>query len=486
MKQQEVLTVFERSRQGRVSYKAPELDVPAAPLPEDLSRQDVLDLPQLSESEVVRHYTNLSVKNHHIDRDLYPLGSCTMKYNPKVNEQIAQMPGFAKIHPHQDPQQVQGALEVMVRLKEVLAEITGMDEVSLQPAAGAHGELLGMMVTRQCHLARGQKDRRRVLIPDSAHGTNPASATLVGFTVESVSTEANGKLRIEKLKEKLGDDLAALMITNPNTLGLFEPRIDEISELVHEAGGLMYMDGANMNAIMGQSRPGDMGFDMVHLNLHKTFSTPHGGGGPGCGPLCVVEELEPFLPYPRALRGPQGFVWQLAPQDGGVHQRIHGSYGNFLVMVRALAYILRNGGNGLKRASEMAVLNANYLKALLADALPIDYPEGTLHEFVASGRGLKSSGLHTLDLAKRLLDYGYHSPTIYFPLVVEEALMIEPTETETKDTMDAFAAALLSILEEARENPQLLRDAPVSTPVRRLDETRANRVPQVCWGGSCD
>ncbi len=486
MKQEEVLTIFERSRAGRLSYLAPELDVPEVSLPENLQRREALDFPHLSESEVVRHYTNLSVKNFHIDRNLYPLGSCTMKYNPKVNEQIAGMAGFAKIHPLQDASQVQGALEVMVRLKELLAEITGMDAVSLQPAAGAHGELLGMMVTRQYHLSRGEQKRKRVLIPDSAHGTNPASATLVGFTVESVSTESDGKLRIERLKEKLGDDLAALMITNPNTLGLFETRIAEISELVHAAGGLMYMDGANMNAIMGKSRPGDMGFDLVHLNLHKTFSTPHGGGGPGCGPLCVVKKLAPFLPYPRAKRGSDGYSWLAEPEEGGVHQRIHGSYGNFLVMVRALAYILRNGGNGLSRASEMAVLNANYLKARLKDALTIDYPEGTLHEFVASGRGLRPLGLHTLDLAKRLLDYGYHAPTIYFPLVVEEALMIEPTETETKDTMDAFADAILSILQEARENPQLLRDAPLTTPVRRLDETKANRAPQVCWGGRCD
>ena len=485
MSEREILTVFERSRVGRPGYAAPELDVPEVSLPKSLRRGESPDLPELSESEVVRHYTNLSVKNHHIDRDFYPLGSCTMKYNPKVNEQLASLEGFSSLHPFQDESQVQGALEVMVLLEEMLAEITGMNAVSLQPAAGAHGELLGMMVTRQYHLARRDAKRRRVLIPDSAHGTNPASATLVGFTTQAVKTGEDGRLDVEALKELLDDDVAALMITNPNTLGIFESRISEIAEAVHAAGGLLYMDGANMNAIMGHVRPGDMGFDLVHLNLHKTFSTPHGGGGPGCGPLCVRERLQPYLPYPRPVRKGNAYSWQLHPAAGEVEQRIHGSYGNFGIMVRALAYILRNGADGLRRASDMAVLNANYLKSRLEGVYPIDYSKGTLHEFVASGRELKTQGLHTLDLAKRLLDLGYHAPTIYFPLVVEEALMIEPTETETKETLDAFAEAMIQIRREADENPDLLREAPVSTPVGRLDETKANRSPVLCWGGNC-
>ncbi len=486
MSQREVLTIFERSRKGRPGYLPPALDVPEWELPAGLGRSTPADLPEVSESEVVRHYTNLSVKNHHLDRDFYPLGSCTMKHNPKVNEQLAALDGFTSLHPLQDVSQVQGALEVMVELEEHLAAITGMDAVSLQPAAGAHGELLGMMVTRQYHLARGDAHRTRVLIPDSAHGTNPASATLVGFTAESIRTAPDGRLDVDALKESLGDDVAALMITNPNTLGIFESRIVEIAEAVHEAGGLLYMDGANMNAILGHARPGDMGFDLVHLNLHKTFGTPHGGGGPGSGPLCVVQRLEPYLPYPRPVREGDGFTWRLHPPEGIFEQRIHGTYGNFLVLVKALAYILRNGADGLRRISDMAVLNANYLKVRLQDVFPVDYPDGTLHEFVASGRELKEKGLHTLDVAKRLLDLGYHAPTIYFPLVVDEAMMIEPTETETLETLDAFAEAMIQIRREADEDPERLREAPVTTPVRRLDETRANRAPVVCWGGHCD
>jgi len=485
MNEREVLTIFERSRPGRPGYRPPELDVPEVSLPEELLRRTAPDPPEVSESEVVRHYTNLSVKNHHLDRDFYPLGSCTMKHNPKVNEQLAQLEGFTALHPLQECEQVQGALEVMVELQELLGAITGMDAVSLQPAAGAHGELLGMMVTRQYHLDRGETQRRRVLIPDSAHGTNPASATLVGFTTQSVPTAKDGRLDVEALKEVLSDDVAALMITNPNTLGIFESRIAEIADAVHAAGGLLYMDGANMNAILGRVRPGDMGFDLVHLNLHKTFSTPHGGGGPGSGPLCVVEKLEPYLPYPRPVREGGSFGWKRHPSEGGVEQRIHGTYGNFGILVRALVYILRNGAEGLRRISDMAVLNANYLKWRLKDVYPVDYPDGTLHEFVASGRELKEKGLHTLDVAKRLLDLGYHAPTIYFPLVVDEALMIEPTETETLETLDAFADAMIQIRREADEQPELLHEAPVNTPVRRLDETRANRSPVVCWGGHC-
>jgi glycine dehydrogenase subunit 2 len=373
----------------------------------------------------------------------------------------------------------------MVELEEALAEITGMSAVSLQPAAGAHGELLGMMVARQFHLANGDGHRNRVLIPDSAHGTNPASAALVGFATTSVKTGDDGCLDIPDLQKKLGADVVGLMLTNPNTLGLFERGIEEIAALVHASGGLMYMDGANMNAILGQCRPGDMGFDMVHLNLHKTFSTPHGGGGPGCGPLCVVDRLQPYLPYPRPVRDGERYAWLDAPKDGTVHQRIHGTFGNFGMMVRALAYILRNGGDGLARVGEMAVLNANYLKVKLQGAYPIDHSEGTLHEFVASGREFKKHGVRTLDIAKRLLDLGYHAPTIYFPLVVDEALMIEPTETESMQTLDAFAEAMLQIKREAQEDPEILKQAPTTTPVRRLDETKANRQPMVCWGGHC-
>ncbi len=480
-----VKTVFELSEPGRPGYAAPEIEVEATELPLELRRSEEADLPELSENEVVRHYTRLSDKNYHIDRGFYPLGSCTMKYNPKVNDALASLPGFSELHPHQAPTQVQGALRLMVELEEALGEITGMAAVSLQPAAGAHGELLGMMLARQDHRANGGGQRKRVLIPDSAHGTNPASAALMGFGTDSVKTGPDGRLDIEDLKTKLGPDVVGLMLTNPNTLGIFESGIEEIAELIHGCGGLMYMDGANMNAILGQTRPGDMGFDMVHLNLHKTFSTPHGGGGPGCGPLCVVDRLEPYLPYPRPVREGEGYAWREAPLDGTVHQRIHGTFGNFGMMVRALAYILRNGGDGLARVGEMAVLNANYLKVLLKDAYPIDHAEGTLHEFVASGREFKAHGVRTLDIAKRLLDLGYHAPTIYFPLVVDEALMIEPTETETKQTLEAFAATMLQIKREAEEDPEILKRAPTTTPVKRLDETKANRQPMVCWGGHC-
>jgi glycine dehydrogenase subunit 2 len=480
-------SLFSKGSRGRRALTMPRWDGEAVDtdLPADALRAEPADLPDLSEPEVMRHFTLLSNLNHHIERGLYPLGSCTMKYNPRVNEQVAAMPGFAALHPAQDASDMQGLLTALRLLEDSLCEVTGFDACSLIPAAGAQGEYMGMMVIRKLHEANGDHDRTEILIPDSAHGTNPASVVIMGMTPRTIKSRADGRIDLENLREACGPKTAGIMITNPNTLGLFETDIVEIAEVVHAAGGRLYMDGANMNAIMGRARPGDMGFDVVHLNLHKTFSTPHGGGGPGAGPICVTAELEPFLPGPRIVEDDGFFTFDRVPGPDDVG--IHAWMGNVGVCLRALSYILRNGGDGLARVSDMAVLNANYLLARLKDILPVDHPDGCLHEFVASGTSWKDRfGIRTMDIAKRLLDFGVHAPTIYFPLIVDEAFMVEPTECETRESLDHFVAAVEQIKREAEENPELLRTAPHATPVGRLDEARAARQPDLRWLGPCN
>jgi glycine cleavage system P protein (glycine dehydrogenase) subunit 2 len=494
-----VLTIFEKSREGRRAFVPPELDVPEVPvselLPADAIRREPPALPEISEPEIVRHYNGLSKKNFDLDTGFYPLGSCTMKHNPKLHERAAALPGFARLHPLQDPEFAQGALELMWRLQQQLAELAGLPHVSLQPSAGSHGELTGLALTRAYHADRGE-ERAKVLIPDTAHGSNPASVTMSGYQAVKVGTADDGGVDLDDLRAKAGDDVACLMLTNPNTLGLFDRNIEEIARIVHDAGATLYYDGANLNAVMGVSRPGDMGFDIVHFNLHKTFTQPHGGGGPGAGPIAVSERIEPFLPRPQVVRrqgsGSNGHggepFYDLdfdRPKSIG---RLRGFQGNFGVFVRSYAYICSVGGDGLKDVSEAAVLNANYLRARLAgegigEYLPIAFDRLCMHEFVLSARGARDQlGIRTLDIAKRLLDHGFHPPTVYFPLLVEEALMIEPTETETKETLDAFADAIREILEEAKEDPEVARNAPYTTPVRRLDEATAARKPVVRQG----
>ncbi|HZG56566.1 aminomethyl-transferring glycine dehydrogenase subunit GcvPB [Paenibacillus sp.] len=477
--EQEMPLIFERSAPGRIAYSLPACDVPETPLdellPAALLRPAPPALPELYEVDVVRHYTALSRRNFGVDNGFYPLGSCTMKYNPKLNEDVARLPGFARIHPYQPESSIQGALELLYSLQNFLAAITGMDRVTLQPAAGAHGEFTGLMLIRAYHESRGET-RTKVLVPDSSHGTNPASATAAGYETITVPSNARGLVDLDALRAAVGPDTAALMLTNPNTLGLFEEQIEEIARIVHDAGGLLYYDGANSNAILGIARPGDMGFDVVHLNLHKTMSTPHGGGGPGAGPVGVKAKLIPFLPTPTIERRADGSYCFDNDRPATIG-RVKGYYGNFGILARAYAYIRTLGPDGLRRVSELAVLNANYLLRRLAPAFEVPYDRICKHEFVLSGKPLKPYGVRTLDVAKRLLDYGYHPPTIYFPLNVEECLMIEPTETESKETLDAFADALLRIVEEAKTNPELVKNAPYTTAVRRLDEATAARKP---------
>jgi glycine dehydrogenase subunit 2 len=467
--------LFEHSVPGRKGYSLPALDVPQAQLADDLCRDQIAGFPELSEVDVVRHFTRLSSWNYGVDSGFYPLGSCTMKYNPKVNEVAARLPGLAGVHPATPPQLAQGILKLICSLQDSLAEVAGFDSVSVQPAAGAQGEMTGMLVIRAWHEARGSK-RRKVLIPDTAHGTNPASATLAGYEVVPIASQ--GVLTLEEVTAHMNDEVAALMVTNPNTLGLFESNIVEICKLVHERGGLVYCDGANLNALMGIARPGDMGIDVMHFNLHKTFSTPHGGGGPGSGPVGVSAALAPFLPGPRVVRGADGY--RLDDGDERSIGRLLAFHGNVGVMVRAYAYIRSMGGDGLKRATEMAVLNANYVRARLEGTFDLPHPDRSLHEVVFSDRKL-GGGCHTLDLAKRLIDYGYHPPTIYFPLVVKGAIMIEPTESESQEVLDEFCDAMLAIAAEADENPDTLHHAPVRSRVRRLDETSAARKPVLKW-----
>jgi glycine dehydrogenase subunit 2 len=478
--------LFERSRAGRDGYSLPRLDVPpvqpADLLPAEALREDLPGLPELSEIDVVRHFTRLSTWNAAVDLALYPLGSCTMKYNPKINEKLARLPGFACAHPLQPVALMQGFLQLCHELERHLAEISGMDRVSLQPAAGAQGELAGIMMIRAYHEQRGER-RTRVLVPDSAHGTNPASAALNGYEVVSVPSGEDGLLHPEAVARAMTRDVAGLMITNPSTLGLFEEHMAAIAEIVHARGGLVYGDGANLNALLGVARPGDLGIDVLHFNLHKTFSTPHGGGGPGAGPVGVKNLLAPYLPVPmvRKLGGTEGEGYTLDYDFPHSIGRLHGNHGNTGMLVRAYAYLRSLGPDGLRRCAEMAVLNANYLLARLRAAYHLPYPGPVMHECVLSDRNFHDVGITTLDVAKRLIDYGYHPPTIYFPLVVHGAIMIEPTESESLEGLDRFVDAMLAIAEEARQDPELLRTAPHHTRRTRLDETRAARQPVLRW-----
>jgi glycine dehydrogenase subunit 2 len=475
-------TIADRSSPGRRASTFPPLDVPAAEVPEEHRRGQRPRLPEVAEVDLVRHYTMLSQLNYGIDTGPYPLGSCTMKHNPKVAESVATLPGFQRAHPLQPDGTVQGTLELLWRLERALCEITGMARATLQPPAGACGEMTGLLIMRAFHEEAGAA-RTRVLIPDSAHGTNPASVRLAGFEAVSVASDDRGLVDVEPLRGLVDDRVAGLMLTNPNTLGLFEERIEEITGLLHDAGALVYYDGANLNAIMGKVRPGDMGFDIVHINTHKTFATPHGGGGPGAGPVGVAEHLVDYLPAPIVERSDDGsFRWDRdRPRSIG---RLHGFHGNVGVLVRAYAYVLAHGGDGLTEISELAALNANYLAARLAPAFPLAYPSTPpMHEFVATAAPLeKETGIRAMDVAKRVIDLGYHPSTVYFPLVVDEAMMIEPTETESKQSLDGLADAFLRAAEEARADPETLRQAPVTTPVRRLDEARAARRLKIRWG----
>ena len=473
--------IFELSQPGRCGYSLPEnrWEETCEGLPAALRRGGEARLPEVSELDVVRHYTNLSNMNFGVDTGFYPLGSCTMKYNPKINEEIASMPGFACLHPLQPEQTAQGALQLYNDLGKALSAITGMAEFTLNPFAGAHGELTGLMIMRQYHLQRGDLKRTRVIVPDSAHGTNPASAAVCGLEVVVVKSKADGTIDTDELAALLDDTIAGIMMTNPNTLGLFEKEILKIAEMVHGCGGLLYYDGANFNPLLGKVRPGDMGFDILHLNLHKTFSTPHGGGGPGSGPVGVAARLAELLPYPRVTF--DGSRYHVVGDNGKSAGRVSGFAGNFTVLLKACAYILSLGKQNIKLAGALATLNANYIKESLKDCykLPID----TLckHEFVFDGLADKSTGITTLDVAKRLLDYGFHAPTVYFPLLFHQSIMIEPTETESKETLDAFIAVMRKIAEEAVSEPDTLREAPHSTPVRRLDETTAAKNPVLTY-----
>jgi glycine dehydrogenase subunit 2 len=487
------VTIYERSRPGRRAFTPPPLDVPERPLdellPDRFRRTEEPKLPEVAEPEIVRHYNRISKRNFDLDTGFYPLGSCTMKHNPKLHERVAALAGFARLHPAQDPARAQGALELMWELQQALAEIAGLPHVSLQPSAGSHGELAGVLLTRAYHADRGE-ERTKVLTPDTAHGTNPATVTMAGCQVVKVATDADGGVDLDDLRAKADTDVACLMLTNPNTLGLFDRNIAEITRIVKGVGATTYYDGANLNAVMGISRPGDMGFDIVHFNLHKSFTQPHGGGGPGAGPIAVSDRIEPFLPRPQIVRreasgNGSAPVFDLDHDRPRSIGRLRGFQGNFGVFVRSYAYIRSLGSDGLREVSEVAVLNANYLLARLreqgvAEYLPVAYDRLCMHEFVLSGAIMKRElGIKTLDLAKRMLDFGYHPPTVYFPLLVDEALLVEPTETETKETLDAFADAIAEILREAAEDPAIARDAPYSTPVRRLDEAGAAKRPVI-------
>ncbi len=471
--------LIEISKEGRFAYSLPPLDIYEDEnlIPDNFKRTINPKLPMVSEVDVVRHFTLLSNKNFGVDTGFYPLGSCTMKYNPKLNEDIASIEEFTNIHPYQNEKTVQGSLNVMYDFSNMLKEITGMDEITLQPSAGSHGELTGLMLIKAYHENSGDFKRNKIIVPDSAHGTNPASANLCGCNIVQIKSDEYGCVDIEALKEVLDDTVCALMLTNPSTLGIFEKNITEIADLVHEAGGLLYYDGANMNAIMGISRPSDMGFDLVHLNLHKTFSTPHGGGGPGSGPVGVKKELIPFLPVPIIEKNENGYSLNYNKEHS--IGKIKNFYGNFGVILKAYSYILTMGSDGLKLASEMAVLNANYLKEKLKKYYTLPFDTVCKHEFVLSGK--KLGEVTTMDVAKRLLDYGYHPPTVYFPLIVDSAIMIEPTETEGLETLDSFIDAMIKISEEIKDNPEILISAPHNTQVGRLDETRAAKKQILKW-----
>ncbi len=475
--------VFEKSVAGRGSWSLPGTEVPEVPLeemiPEKMTRKK-LCLPELTEGAIMRHYLRLSQLNYCVDSGFYPLGSCTMKYNPRLGEDVSRLPGFTGVHPLMPDRLVQGTLEMLASMQDILCQVTGMAAASLQPVAGAQGELVGLLIMRAWHEQKGQR-RRKLVVPDSSHGTNPASSAMAGFEMVKIPSDSRGLVHLAALEAVADQDLAGLMLTNPNTLGLFEEEIVKISEIVHGAGGLLYYDGANLNAIMGVARPADMGFDVVHINLHKTFATPHGGGGPGSGPVCVTSDLAPFLPLPVVEPGQDGsyrLAWD-RPQSIGKVSAFHGNIG---IVLRAYSYVLSLGGEGLKEVSRDAVLNARYLSHLLTGGeyeFPYDAP--CMHEFVMSAVRLKQHGVKAMDVAKRLLDKGFHAPTVYFPLIVEEAMLIEPTETEDREILEAFAGALNEIAGEAAENPELVKAAPCTTPVRRLDETTASRKPDICW-----
>ena len=472
-------TLFDQSRPRRRGARPPEPDSSLPQTADCIGENDLrpepCSLPELSEASVVRHYTRLSSLNMSIDTNFYPLGSCTMKYNPRINEVVAANPGFSQVHPLCGAEEIQGYLELFFRLEEMLAEISGLPHISLQPAAGAHGELTALMMIKARCRERGELDRDVVLIPDSAHGTNPSSCTIAGFKTRNIDSGEAGTIDLDNLREAIGPDVAAMMITNPNTLGIFENGIGEISALLHEAGALLYMDGANMNAIMGITRPGDFGVDVMHYNLHKTMSTPHGGGGPGAGPIGVTDELEPYLPVPRIVRSEDGF--ELCSDRPLSIGKVRTFFGNSGILVRAYAYLRAHGPAELRGVSEHAVLNANYIRHRLEGAYHLPYDTPCMHEVVFTAKKQKPSGIRALDIAKRLIDMGYHPPTIYFPLVVHEALMIEPTETETRETLDEFCDAMLQIAREAEENPEILKAAPVNQPVKRLDEVNAVKSP---------
>ncbi len=471
--------IFEISKEGRRGFIPPKMDVKPYKIESKYTRKNAPKLPEVTEGDVVRHYTNLSRLNYAVDTGFYPLGSCTMKYNPKLNERVASLSGFSEIHPYQDSKTVQGALKLMYDLGESLKKITGMDAMTLQPAAGAHGEYTGIAIMRQYHRSRKDFDRNEMIVPDSAHGTNPASSAMNGFKVIVVESDDRGMVDVDELKKVIGPNTAGMMLTNPNTLGIFEENILEISKIIHDAGGLMYYDGANLNAIMGQVRPGDMGFDVVHLNLHKTFSTPHGMGGPGAGPVGVKKFLEDFLPVPTIDKKKDKYVLDFSHKK--TIGRVRSFYGNFTVLVKAYAYILTMGEEGIKHASEMAVLNANYLRTEISKILKVPHNSICMHEFVATTLPLEEKGIKALDFVKRMLDYGIHPPTVYFPMIVHEDIMVEPTETESKDTLDRFVEIVKKIYDEANEDPKILKEAPHTTPVGRLDDTRAARYPVLRW-----
>ena len=474
--------IFEISKPGRSTVKVTASDVPAFNIEDAIDKKYLrsdLDLPEVAEIDLVRHYTNLSRRNFGVDLGFYPLGSCTMKYNPKVNENVAALPGFTGLHPYAADVFAQGNLQLMYEMQKCLGNIFGMAEFTLQPAAGAHGELTGVMMIKEYFEKKNEK-RPLILIPDTAHGTNPASGALCGFETVTLRSNSEGGVDIDHLNSLMTQDMAGLMLTNPNTLGLFERNIEQVAKIVHEKGGLLYGDGANANAFLGKARPGDLGFDVIQLNLHKTFSTPHGGGGPGSGPVGVSAKLVDYLPVPRIIKSGKNYKWsEKFPDSIG---RVRAFYGNFNVIVKAYTYIRSLGAAGLTRATEMAILNANYIKEKLKPHYDLPYDRICMHECVFSGkRQVTENGVHTTDIAKRLIDFGYHPPTIYFPLIVPEAIMIEPTETESKETLDAFCAAMIVIAAEARENPRCVKEAPLTTPVTRLDEVLAARKPDVTW-----
>ncbi|HRP02516.1 MAG TPA: aminomethyl-transferring glycine dehydrogenase subunit GcvPB [Candidatus Kapabacteria bacterium] len=475
--------LFEKSKPGRVGYSLPKLDVDQCnysdSIPDYLLRKKTAELPEISENEIARHFLRLSHLNYSIDQGFYPLGSCTMKYNPKINEVVSALPGFANLHPSSREDHSQGALAVMYELGELLKEISGFTGVTLQPAAGSQGEFTGIAMIKAYHEARGDHKRTKILIPDAAHGTNPASAAIAGFDIVELKSNEFGRVDLEDIRTKVGDDVAGFMLTNPNTVGIFEKEIIEIEKLIHGCGGLMYMDGANLNALLGIVRPGDLGFDCMHINLHKTFSTPHGGGGPGSGPVCVNDKLIPYLPVPVITKNNDTYSLDFDRKESV--GKIHSFYGNFGMFVRAYTYIRMHGADGLRAISENAIINANYIRALIKDHYKFPYSEYGMHEFVMSADFQKENGVSAKDIAKRLLDYGYHAPTIYFPLIVRECMLIEPTETEMKETLEEFADVMIKIANEAKENPELVINAPSNTPIRRVDDALAARKLNIRW-----